>query len=47
VTQGGDSLAADLRGCGPLGILAIIAIALGNFIVLPLSAILVLLRSSR
>jgi membrane protease YdiL (CAAX protease family) len=47
VNQGDDSLAADLRGFGPLGILAIIAIALGNFIVLPLSAILVLLWAWR
>ena len=37
-----DRVASELRGFGPLGILAILAIALGNFIVLPLSAVLVL-----
>lgn len=38
----GDRVATELRGFGPLGILAIVAIFLGNFIVLPLSALLVL-----
>ena len=37
-----DRVATELRGFGPLGILAIVAIFLGNFIVLPLSALLVL-----
>ena len=38
-----DKLAARLRGFGPLGILAILIILGGNFIIAPLSAILVLL----
>ena len=38
----GDRVATEPRGFGPLGILAIVAIFLGNFIVLPLSALLVL-----
>ena len=38
-----DRLAARLRGFGPLGILAILIILGGNFIIAPLSAILVLL----
>ena len=38
----GDRVAAELRGFGPLGILAILAIFLGNFIVIPLSGLLVL-----
>ncbi len=42
-----DHVAAKLRGFGPLGILAILAIAAGNFVVLPLSAILVLLWARR
>jgi uncharacterized protein len=37
-----DRLAADLRGFGPLGLLAIIAIYLGNAVFIPLSALLVL-----
>jgi uncharacterized protein len=37
-----DRLAADLRGFGPLGLLAIIAIYLGNAVFSPLSALLVL-----
>lgn len=37
-----DPLAARLRGFGPLGILAILIILAGNFLFLPLSAILVL-----
>jgi uncharacterized protein len=37
-----DPLAADLRGFGPLGLLAIIAIYLGNAVFVPLSALLVL-----
>ncbi|HET6760692.1 MAG TPA: CPBP family intramembrane glutamic endopeptidase [Gemmatimonadaceae bacterium] len=42
-----DRVATELRGFGPLGILAILAIALGNFIVLPLSAVLVLVWAWR
>ena len=38
-----DRVARDLRGFGPLGILAILAILAGNLLVAPLSAILVLL----
>jgi len=41
-TPGGE-FAADLRGFGPLGIFAILLILSGNLVVLPLSAILVLL----
>ena len=37
-----DTFAARLRGFGPLGILAILIILAGNFIITPLSAILVL-----
>lgn len=37
-----DRFAAALRGFGPLGILAIIVILAGNFLIAPLSAILVL-----
>ena len=37
-----DRLAARLRGFGPLGVLAILIILAGNFLFLPLSAILVL-----
>jgi membrane protease YdiL (CAAX protease family) len=37
-----DPVAARLRGFGPLGILAILIILAGNFVVVPLSAILVL-----
>jgi uncharacterized protein len=39
----GDLLAARLRGFGPLGLLAILAVLAGNFIFAPLSAALVLL----
>jgi membrane protease YdiL (CAAX protease family) len=38
----GDGLAADLRGFGPIGIVAIAAILAGNFLFMPLSALLVL-----
>jgi membrane protease YdiL (CAAX protease family) len=38
-----DRLARDLRGFGPLGLLAIVVIIFGNFLFLPLSALLVLL----
>jgi len=38
----GDRVAADLRGFGPLGIFAILVILASNFLVAPLSAILVL-----
>jgi membrane protease YdiL (CAAX protease family) len=37
-----DRVAARLRGFGPLGILAILVILAGNFLVAPLSAVLVL-----
>ena len=37
-----DRIAADLRGFGPLGLLAILVIYVGNAIVVPLSAVLVL-----
>ena len=43
----GDDVAAALRGFGPLGILAILAVAAGNFVVVPLSAVLVLLWARR
>jgi membrane protease YdiL (CAAX protease family) len=36
-----DDVAADLRGFGPLGLLAILVILAGNFLFMPLSAILV------
>jgi len=39
----GDRIAEELRGFGPLGILAILVILSGNFLVPPLSAVLVLL----
>lgn len=42
-----DSLADALRGFGPLGTLAILVILAGNLIVVPLSAILVLLWAQR
>lgn len=42
-----DALAAALRGFGPLGLLAIFAILAGNFLFVPLSAILVLLWARR
>jgi uncharacterized protein len=38
-----DRFAAGLRGFGPLGILAILVILAGNFLFVPLSAVLVLL----
>ena len=38
-----DRIAAGLRGFGPLGILAMLVILAGNLVVVPLSAILVLL----
>jgi membrane protease YdiL (CAAX protease family) len=37
-----DRLARDLRGFGPLGILAVIVISAGNLILAPLTAVLVL-----
>lgn len=37
-----DPVAARLRGFGPLGILAVLIILAGNFVVVPLSALLVL-----
>jgi membrane protease YdiL (CAAX protease family) len=41
-SDAGDSIAARLRGFGPLGFLAILIILAGNFLFTPLSAILVL-----
>jgi membrane protease YdiL (CAAX protease family) len=38
-----DRLAEDLRGFGPLGVLAVLIIAAGNFLFAPLGALLVLL----
>lgn len=43
----GDDFAASLRGFGPVGIVAIIAILAGNALVVPLSAVLVLLWAWR
>jgi membrane protease YdiL (CAAX protease family) len=43
----GDRVAARLRGFGPLGLLAILVILAGNGIVVPLSAVLVLLWAWR
>jgi membrane protease YdiL (CAAX protease family) len=42
-SDGDDRLAAALRGFGPFGILAILIILAGNFLIIPLSAALVLL----
>ena len=42
-----DRLAADLRGFGPVGLLAMLVILAGNFVVAPLSAILVLAWAHR
>ena len=39
---GADRFAAALRGFGPVGLTAILVIALGNFLFIPLSALLVL-----
>lgn len=42
-TQTNNKFAARLRGFGPLGILAILIILGGNFVVTPLSAVLILI----
>jgi uncharacterized protein len=42
-----DPVAAALRGFGPLGIIAILAILAGNLLVAPLSAVLVLVWTRR
>lgn len=42
-----DDLARRLRGVGPVGVLAMLVILAGNWIVVPLSAILVLLWAHR
>lgn len=42
ISQSDDRFAAALRGFGPLGIVAILVILAGNFLIAPLSAILVL-----
>jgi len=47
VCQPKDPVAAGLRGFGPLGVLSILFIVAGNFLVVPLSAILVLLWARR
>lgn len=41
-STGDDRIAAALRGFGPIGILAIVVILAGNLVIIPLSAILVL-----
>ena len=43
LAQANDKFAVRLRGFGPIGILAILIVLGGNFIMLPLSAILVLI----
>jgi len=43
VVSTNDGFASRLRGFGPLGILAILIILAGNFVITPLSAILVLI----
>jgi membrane protease YdiL (CAAX protease family) len=45
--QNGDRVATGLRGFGPLGILAILVVFAGNLVIVPLSAILVLLWAQR
>ena len=47
VSSSEDRFAAELRGFGALGILAILVILAGNFIFPPLSAVLALLWASR
>ncbi len=42
-----DALAARLRGFGPLGVVSMVGILAGNLLVVPLSAILVLLWARR
>lgn len=42
-----DPLAARLRGFGPVGVVSVLAILAGNLLVVPLSAILVLLWARR
>jgi len=42
-----DAVAARLRGFGPLGVVSIVGILAGNLLVVPLSAILVLLWAQR
>jgi len=42
-----DAIAARLRGFGPLGALAILGILAGNLLVVPVSAVLVLLWARR
>ena len=41
--QANDRFAARLRGFGPIGIVAILVILAGNFVIAPLSAVLVLI----
>jgi uncharacterized protein len=47
VLLAGDDVAERLRGFGPLGLVVMLAILLGNGIVAPLSAVLVLLWAQR
>jgi membrane protease YdiL (CAAX protease family) len=44
--SGDDGFAARLRGFGPVGLLAILIVLAGNFVVAPLSAVLVLIWAS-
>jgi membrane protease YdiL (CAAX protease family) len=46
-TLSGDRVAVRLRGFGPLGILAMLVVFAGNLVIVPLSAILVLLWAQR
>ena len=41
-----ERFAEDLRGFGPVGILAVLVIFAGNLIFAPLSAVLVLVRAT-
>jgi membrane protease YdiL (CAAX protease family) len=47
IASSGDSVAEELRGFGPLGILAIAAILVGNAVFIPFSAMLVLVWAWR
>lgn len=44
---GGDRFAAELRGFGPIGILAMLVVLAANLVVVPLSALLVLAWAKR
>ncbi|HEX5432911.1 MAG TPA: CPBP family intramembrane glutamic endopeptidase [Candidatus Angelobacter sp.] len=45
--EAGDALARELRGFGPLGLLAILIILAGNIVVPPMSAVLALIWARR